>query len=177
MSSRGLGVPFPPPKERFERLEETLQIARLMWSNQVKPYNGKYYTLEQTLNIPNVLSKPHPPILIGGMGEQKTLRLVAKYGDACNLFGRAGVEVLKHKLEILRGHCEDVGRRFEEIEKTVLETVNISANGMSPQEMVDMCGEFSQIGIQHLIVNMPNVSEIKPLETIGNKVIPAVSGL
>ena len=175
--SRGLGVPFPPVKERFERLEEALQIVRQMWSGKVEPYEGKYYHLDRTLNSPQVLSKPHPPILIGGMGEKKTLRLVAKYADACNLFGRMGTDVIKQKLEVLRGHCEAVGRRYEDIEKTVLLTVNISPSGMSPEEMVDQCRQFKEVGIQHLIVNMPNVSEITPLELIGSKVIPEVAKL
>jgi F420-dependent oxidoreductase-like protein len=175
--SRGLGVPFPPLKERFERLEEALQIARQMWAGQVAPFEGKYYHLEQTLNVPQAITKPHPPILIGGMGETKTLKLVAKYADACNLFGRTGVEVIRHKLDILKEHCNTIGRRYEEIEKTALDTVQIAPKEMSSEQMIDLCGSLHQAGIQHLIVNMPNVADIKPLETIGEKVIPAVASL
>jgi F420-dependent oxidoreductase-like protein len=173
--SRGLGVPFPPLKERFERLEETLKIAKQMWSGQAEPFTGKHYQLEQTLNIPPAISKPHPPILIGGMGEKKTLKLVARYGDACNLFAYGGQEVIRHKLEILKSHCEAVGRPYNEIEKTALGSVNLAPGGMTPDEMIELCRSLSQAGIQHLIVNMRNVAEIKPLEIIGEKVIPAIA--
>ena len=175
--SRGLGVNFPPVKERFERLEEALQIALQMWSGKENAYNGKYYHLERTLNSPQPLSKPHPPILIGGSGEKKTLLLVAKYANACNLFGRQGADVLRHKLQILRDHCEKVGRDYNEIEKTALETVNLGTGGMTAQQMIDQCRELSALGFQHVIVNMPNVFEIRPLEIIGREVIPAVAGL
>jgi len=173
--SRGLGVPFPPLKERFERLEETLKIAKQMWSGQAAPFQGKHYHLEQTLNVPPALSKPHPPILIGGMGEKKTLKLVAQYGDACNLFAHGGQEVIRRKLDVLRQHCEAVGRPYAEIEKTALSTVNIAPGGMTPDQMIEQCRSLSQAGIQHLIVSMPNVAEIKPLEIIGEKVIPAIA--
>src|SRR5438093_3451630 len=123
--ARGLGVPFPPLKERFERLEEALQIAHQMWAGDRSPYNGKYYQLADPLNSPQALTKPHPPILIGGGGEQKTLRLVAQYADACNLFARMGVDVLRQQLDVLRGHCEAVGRPYEELERTALDTVNL----------------------------------------------------
>ncbi|HLO15832.1 MAG TPA: LLM class F420-dependent oxidoreductase, partial [Anaerolineales bacterium] len=110
--ARGLGVPFPPVKERFERLEETLQIAKQMWSGNNGPYNGKHYQLTETLCSPQPLSKPHPPILIGGMGEKKTLRLVAQYADACNLFAGPGIDTLRGKLSILKQHCEALGRDY-----------------------------------------------------------------
>ncbi len=102
----GLGVPYPPLKERFERLEEALQIIRQMWSANNGPFNGQYYQLAETLNVPQPLSKPYPLVMIGGMGEKKTLRLVAQYANACNLFSGMGVEVVRHKLEILRSHCD-----------------------------------------------------------------------
>ena len=175
--AKGLGVPFPSLKERFERLEESLQIAKQMWSGQVASYRGKHYQLAETLTSPRPVSRPHPPILIGGMGERKTLRLVAQYADACNLFARAGDDVLRHKLEVLRQHCEDVGRPYAEIERTVLSTVKIAPDGMSASEMVQMCRGLAQMGIQHLIVNMPNVHKIKPIEIIGREVIPTVAEL
>ncbi len=108
--ARGLGVPFPSPKERLERLEETLQIALQMWSDDNRPYDGKYYHLAETLCSPQPLSKPHPPILIGGMGEKKTLRLVAQYADACNIFLSMGLDTVRNKLDVLKKHCETVGR-------------------------------------------------------------------
>jgi F420-dependent oxidoreductase-like protein len=175
--ARGLGIPFPPLKERFECLEETLKIAIQMWSGQAAPFEGKYYQLEQALNVPPAISKPHPPILIGGMGEKKTLRLVAQYGDACNLFAYGGQEVIRSKLDVLRQHCEAVGRAYDEIEKTALSTVNIAPGGMTPDQVIEQCRSLSQAGIQHLIVNMPNVAEIKPLEIIGEKVIPAIANM
>jgi F420-dependent oxidoreductase-like protein len=171
----GLGIPFPSLKERFERLEETLQIAKQMWSGQVAPYNGKYYQLAETLNSPQPLSKPHPPIMIGGGGEKKTLRLVAQYADACNLFVRAGEEVIRHKLEVLRKHCQKVGRDYNEIERTALTTINLAEDGMSVSQVIEMCQGLADVGIQHIIVNMPNVSKIDPILTLGQEVIPETS--
>jgi F420-dependent oxidoreductase-like protein len=116
---RGLGVPFPPLKERFERLEETLQVCRQMWSEEDGPYDGAHYRLAETVNVPAAVQRPHPPILIGGSGERKTLRLVAQYADACNLFGESP-ETVAHKLDVLRRHCDDLGRDYDAIEKTVI---------------------------------------------------------
>ncbi len=175
--SRGLGVPFPSTKERFEQLEEALKIAHQMWSDETGPYHGSRYHLEETLNSPQALSRPHPPIMIGGMGERKTLRLVAEYADACNLFAYPGADAVRHKLDVLRGHCEDVGRDYEEIERTALSTVNLTPDGMSVEEVIGHCREMGEAGIQHLIFNMPNVHEIKPLETFGREIIPAVAEL
>jgi F420-dependent oxidoreductase-like protein len=116
---RGLGVPVVPVAERFERLEETLQICRQMWSEDNGPYQGKHYQLTETLCVPAPLTRPHPPVLIGGGGEKKTLRLVARYGDACNLFGSSVADVAG-KLDVLRGHCDAEGRDYDSITKTVL---------------------------------------------------------
>jgi F420-dependent oxidoreductase-like protein len=173
----GLGVPFPPVGERFERLEETLQIAKQMWSGQVEPYEGKHLQLAETLSSPQPVSQPHPPIMIGGSGEKKTLRLVAQYADACNLFVRAGADVVRQKLEVLRGHCEDVGRPYDEIEKTALGTVHIAPGKMTPADVIETCREMAEVGIEHVILNMPNVSEIVPLEVFGEEIIPAVADL
>jgi len=175
--SRGLGVPFPSTKERFEQLEEALQIAHQMWSSEVGPYHGHHYQLQETLNSPQALSRPHPPIMIGGMGERKTLRLVAQYADACNLFAYGGADLIRHKLDVLRRHCEDLGRDYEEIERTALGTVNLAPDGMTAEEVIEQCRELNEAGVQHLIFNMPNVHEIAPLETFGEKVIPAVADL
>ncbi len=172
--ARGLGFPFPPTKERFERLEETLQIAKQLWSGNRSPFQGKHYQLAEPTISPQPLSRPHPPILIGGVGEKKTLRLVAEYADACNLFGRLGPEELSRKLDVLKRHCDDVGRPYDEIERTALDTVHLAAGQMSPADVIDRCRELADIGFQHVIFNMPNVHEITPLETLGREIIPAV---
>jgi F420-dependent oxidoreductase-like protein len=175
--ARGLGVPFPPIKERFERLEETLQIAGQMWSENNGPYNGKHFQLAETLCNPQPLSKPHPPILIGGAGEKKTLRLVAQYADACNLFARMGNEVLRSKLDILKGHCEKLGRDYAAIEKTALDTAHLAPGHASVGEVIEECRTLAGLGIQQVIFNMPNVHEITPLEIFGREIIPAVAEL
>jgi F420-dependent oxidoreductase-like protein len=178
---RGLGVPFPPLKERFERLEETLQIALQMWSGEANPYTGKHYQLERALNVPQALTKPRPPILIGGTGEQKTLRLVAQYGDGCNLFARMGDEVLRHKLDVLRGHCERYGRPYGDIEKTTLDTLRLSRDGgqgtISPQAAVEACAHLAAMGIDQAIINMPNPTDPAVFELLATQVIPEVNKL
>jgi F420-dependent oxidoreductase-like protein len=173
--SLGLGVPFPRIAERFQRLEEALQIAKQMWSDENGPYQGRQYHLAETLNSPQPLSKPHPPILIGGSGEQKTLRLVAQYADACNLFAMAGTDVVQAKLEVLKRHCEALGRDYAEIEKTTLGTVHLAPGKLSPSDVIALCRALAGIGIQHAIFNMPNVQEIAPLETFGKEIIPAAA--
>lgn len=173
----GLGFPFPPLKERIERLEETLQIAKQMWSGEVKPYSGKYYQLTEPINSPPPLSKPHPPILVGGSGEKKTLRLVARYADACNLYAPpfSGIGEVTRKLDVLKRHCDDVGRPYNEIGRTALGMINIGDGGMSVSDVINMCRELADIGIQHFIFSMPNDHLIRPIEVIGREVIPAVA--
>jgi F420-dependent oxidoreductase-like protein len=173
--ARGLGVPFPPVKERFEQLEETLQIAKQMWSENNGPYHGKHFHLAETLCNPQPLSEPHPPILIGGTGEKKTLRLVAKYADACNFFARMGVESVRSKLDVLKQHCEKVGRNYSDIEKTTLSTVHLASDKMNTKDVIEECRALAGIGIQHAIFNMPNVHEIRPLEIFGREIIPALA--
>lgn len=175
--ARGLGVPFPSVKERFERLEETLQIAKQMWSENNGPYNGKHFKLAETLCSPQPLSTPHLPILIGGSGEKKTLRLVAQYADACNLFARMGIDIVRSKLEILKEHCENIRRDYAEIEKTTLSTVHLAQDKMSAKDVIEECRALAGIGIQHAIFNMYNVHEITPLEIFGREIIPAVGEL
>lgn len=115
-----LGVPMPALRERYERLEETLQIVLQMWSDDNGPYEGKHFQLKETINSPPAITKPRPPILIGGGGEKKTLRLVAKYADACNLFSAVGVDGVKHKLDVLKQHCDKEGRDYSKIKRTIL---------------------------------------------------------
>lgn len=146
----GLGVPFPPVAERFERLEETLQICLQMWSGNDGPYRGKHYQLAETLNSPQALSQPHPPIMIGGMGEKKTLRLVAKYGDKCNLFS-VGHEVIAGKLDVLRSHCVAEGTDYDAISKTLLYAGNDVATGDYDAFLADMAG-YAGLGITEVQV-------------------------
>jgi F420-dependent oxidoreductase-like protein len=174
--AQALGVPFPSTSERFERLEESLQIVKQMWSDNNGPYNGKHYQLAETLNSPQAISKPHPPILIGGSGEKKTLRLVAQYGDACNLFARMGADVVRAKLDILKRHCDEVGRDYNEIERTALNTVFIAPGQMTASDVINDCKSLADLGFQHIILGLPNVQDITPLEIIGKEVIPAVAG-
>jgi F420-dependent oxidoreductase-like protein len=170
--SRGLGVPFPPVAERFEQLEEALQICLQMWAGDESPYQGKLFQLERPLNSPQALTKPHPPIMIGGGGEKKTLRLVAKYAQACNLFSSPD---LGHKLDVLREHCEREGRDYDEIEKTAYYAYNVGDKGENTAKIIDELGRLSEQGIQTAIGGVANVSQITPLEVIGNEIIPAVA--
>lgn len=142
--SVGLGLPFPSTAERFERLEEALQICLQMWSDDDGPFNGKHYTLGRTLNSPQPLQRPHPPILIGGGGEKKTLRMVAQYAQACNLF--AGPD-LERKLDVLRGHCEDLGRSYDEIEKTVMTALDPGENGEKADDVLAQLERLAALGI------------------------------
>jgi F420-dependent oxidoreductase-like protein len=174
--AKGLGVPFPPTAERFERLEETLQIAMQMWAGQVGPYNGKHYHLDETLNSPQPLTQPHPPILIGGAGEKKTLRLVAQYADACNIFAFMGADALRQKFDVLKRHCDNLGRPYDAIERTALGVVQLGPGGQTVPALIAMCQSLADAGVQQLIFSMPNVHEITPLEVIGREVIPAVAG-
>ena len=164
---RGLGVPYPPVGERFERLEETLQIAHQMWDGDDSPYAGKHYLLERPLNVPRPVRRPRPPILIGGGGEKKTLRLVATYADACNFFERGlGPDGLRRKCEVLREHCARVGRDYAEIDKTVLSRVSLSKDGTghapsgepfsSVDEFVDRLGGLAEAGMDTAILGMGN---------------------
>jgi F420-dependent oxidoreductase-like protein len=171
----GLGVRFPPLKERFERLDEALQIANQMWnSDNNGAFQGKHYQLKETLNVPESLSRPHPRILIGGSGERKTLRLVAKYADACNIFAQSP-EFVKHKLDVLREHCEREGRNYNDIEKTVLTVMAPGPNGENAAHIVDQFGKLAEIGVQTAIGAVVGVENLTPLEAMGRDVIPQVT--
>ena len=172
--SRGLGIPFPPVAERFERLEETLQICLQMWRGDESPHRGRHYQLERPLNSPRALSQPHPPIMIGGSGERKTLRMVARYGQACNLF--PGPD-LAHKLDVLRAHCDAEGRDYDEIEKTCYFIFDVGEKGEKAGEVIDQLGQLAGLGFQAAIGSVVDVWQVSPLEAIGSEVIPAVAGL
>jgi F420-dependent oxidoreductase-like protein len=167
--SRGLGIPYPPVPERFERLEETLQICLQMWRGDEQPYAGKHYQLERPLNSPQSLSRPHPPIMIGGGGEKKTLRLVARYADACNLF--AGRDEAR-KLEVLRQHCDAVGRDYDTIYKTAYYWFD-PARGA--QRIIDELGALAELGFDAAIGAVAGVWDVAPLEVIGSEIIPVVA--
>ena len=170
--SRGLGLFFPPVAERFERLEEALQICLQMWSGDQGPYRGAHYQLGRTLNVPLSLTRPHPPILIGGGGEKKTLLLVARYAQACNLF--AGPE-LAHKLQVLREHCEREGRPYEDIEKTVVFPFDVGQNGERVEQTLAGLRELADLGVQVAHGRVEGVHELTPLQVLGEKVIPVVA--
>jgi F420-dependent oxidoreductase-like protein len=172
--SRGLGLFFPPTAERFERLEETLQICLQMWRGDESPYRGRHYTLERPLNVPQSITRPHPPVMIGGGGERKTLRLVAKYADACNLF--AGPD-LPRKLEILRGHCEREGRDYAEIEKTAYYRFDVGPDGERVDQTLQELSELAKLGIQTALGAVAGAETLRPLEIIGERVIPAAADL
>lgn len=163
----GLGVPFPPLKERFERLEETLQICRQMWAGDEAPYDGRHYQLARPLNVPQSLSRPHPRILVGGGGEKKTLRMVAQYADACNIFDMGPAKVAA-KYDVIRGHCERLGRDYADIHKTVLARITLGESGaraasgeplQSVDEAVDKLGRLAEVGTDEVIIGMANAHE------------------
>jgi F420-dependent oxidoreductase-like protein len=162
----GLGVPYPPTAERFERLEETLQIAIQMWRGDESPYQGTHYQLARPLNSPQSISRPHPPILIGGTGERKTLRMVAQYADACNIFD-GGDEFISGKLAVLREHCERLGRPYEEIEKTSLGT-------MRPDQSVDEVAarvtQLAALGVDSVLLNCGDRASDESLDVLAGVV-------
>jgi F420-dependent oxidoreductase-like protein len=170
--SRGLGLLFPSTAERFERLEEALQICQQMWSEDDGPYEGKHYHLARTLNSPQSLSRPHPPILVGGAGERKTLRLVAQYADACNIFD---TPELAHKLQVLREHCERLGRDYDEIEKTAQLRFDLGANGERVEQTIEHLHELAGLCIQVAHGALADVSTPGTLELVAERVIPAVA--
>jgi F420-dependent oxidoreductase-like protein len=175
--ARGSGLPFPPLQERYERLEEMLQICLRMWQGQQgdeRPFEGKHYRIERPLNLPQSLTRPHPPILIAGSGEQRTLRLVARYADACNL--QPGPQIPK-KLEILRQHCEAEERDYNRIEKTCMFAFDVGEDGSKVGELIGQLRWLAGMGIQTVLGVVPQVYRIEPLEIIGREVIPAVADL
>ena len=193
--SEGLGIKFPASLDEYVgRFKENILIARHMWSDDRSPFIGKYYRLNEPVCRPQPISKPHPPILIAGGGEKKTLRFVARYGDACNFHLGAHpklkgypesaydsyqtrIERLTHKMNVLRGHCKRENRDYGEIEVTLLAPLEISDDGLTPDEVIEMCEELAGIGVDQIIFNMPNDHEIVPIEVIGDEIIPIVARL
>jgi F420-dependent oxidoreductase-like protein len=179
--SNGLGFPFPPLGERFEMLEDTLRYAHDMWSGErgtEAAFEGRHVSAMHLLNSPQSISRPRPPIMIGGGGEQKTLRLVAKYADATNVFG--GPETIHHKYEVLRRHCEAIGRDPDEIERSTLQSVRIAVDGddgESPQQVIDRFGELADAGCQHVIFGVHDVWDPRTIERLGRDVLPEIAKL
>ena len=159
--AEGLGFDFPPLGERFERLEETLQICLQMWSENDSAFDGRHYQLERTLNSPAPLSRPHPFILIGGGGERKTLRLVAQYADACNIF--VGGDEARNKLDVLRSHCETVGRDYDEIEKTTMISIDAST---SQGELLDKLRAGHDLGFTTTYIFARNPEPLAAIELL-----------
>ncbi|WP_344085487.1 LLM class F420-dependent oxidoreductase [Luedemannella helvata] len=170
--SRGLGIPFPPVAERFERLEETLRIYQQMCLGDETPFTGRYYQLDRPLNRPLPLTRPYPPIMIGGGGEKKTLRLVAQYADACNLFPGPDLE---RKLDVLRAHCDAVGRDYDEIHKTVYYRFDLGTAGERTGTIVAELEQLGKLGIDMAIGQVRDAYTLTPLEIIGRDIIPAVA--
>jgi F420-dependent oxidoreductase-like protein len=169
--SAGLGFPMPPLGQRFEWLEDTLQMAYAMWSGgsgSGQPFAGRRAAATRLLNSPQSISRPRVPIMIGGGGERKTLRLVAQYADACNVFG--GPQRVAHKYAVLREHCERLGRPYEEIERSNLQSVDLERE--SPDQVVDRFGALGEAGAQHIIFSLRGVSDTSRLERIGAEVLP-----
>ncbi|WP_199431074.1 LLM class F420-dependent oxidoreductase [Qaidamihabitans albus] len=170
--SRGLGFRFPPTAERFELLEDALLYCLRMWSESDDGFSGTHVTADRLLNVPQPLSRPHPPIMIGGGGEKKTLRLVARYAQACNVFNAPD---LAHKLDVLRGHCETEGRDYDDITKTVYSVLDIGANGEKTGELIDELRRLDGLGVDAVIGMVPGVHDLAKLETFKHEVIPAAA--
>ncbi len=171
--SKGLGLLFPPVSERFERLEEAILIMKQMWSGDQGPFDGKHYHLARTLNSPQVLSRPHPPILIGGAGEKKTLKLVARYADACNIAAYSLDETAR-KLDVLRQHCVNEGRDYDDIEKTAQTRYDLGENGENVNRVIEHLHRVAELGFSQVHGSLLRVSRPGQLDLLAERVIPAV---
>jgi F420-dependent oxidoreductase-like protein len=174
------GVPFPPLKERFERLQETLQIMQQMWGEDDGPYAGKHYQLAETLNSPQPIRRPRPPIMVGGGGEKKTLRLVARYGDACNLFAgpqRAQHNLVRAKLDVLREHCVREGTDYDRIRKSILWVGPLAPDSEGGKAFAEQMSSYAEIGVEEVHV-MPFTDDPAAfIRDLGEHVIPLLDDL
>jgi F420-dependent oxidoreductase-like protein len=174
--AKGFGIPYPSTAERFEQLEDNLKLAKALWEHDEISFEGKHFSAPAITNNPRPLSKPHPRIMIGGTGPNKTLRMVAQYADACNIGEWVGKDNMQKALDILKGHCESMGRDYDAIEKTSLCTVNFSGADTAGS-ITRQIQSLAKMGFTHAIFNMPDVYTITPLETFAKEIIPVVSGL
>lgn len=174
--ARGLGIPWPSRPERFAILADTLELAHRMWSGDRTSFEGRTVRAAEPISVPPPIRRPHPPIMIGGGGERTTLRLVARYADACNILVPDPGES-RRKVDVLRRHCDEVGRDEAEIEKTSLVEIDVRPGRMRPADVVALAGAQRNEGIDHLIVNMPEVYDLRPLDLLSREVVPAVGDL
>jgi F420-dependent oxidoreductase-like protein len=174
--AKGNGIPYPSTSERFEQLEDSLRLAKALWSNDETSFTGKHFSAPAITNNPRPLSSPHPRIMIGGTGPNKTLRMVAQYADACNIGEWVGSENMQKALDTLKTHCDTLGRDYNTVEKTSLSTAHLSGTD-SVGSLIERIKKLSAMGFTHAIFNMPDVYKITPLETFAKEIIPAVAGL
>jgi F420-dependent oxidoreductase-like protein len=174
--AKGNGIPYPSTSERFEQLEDNLKLAKALWAGDEISFNGKHFSAPAITNNPRPLSSPHPRIMIGGTGPNKTLRMVAQYADACNIGDWIGTENMQKALDTLKGHCETLGRDYDTIEKSSLCSVHLSGDD-TVNGIISRIKELSAMGFSHAIFNMPDTYKITPLETFAKEIIPAVAEL
>ena len=171
--ARGFGIPYPSTSVRFEQLEDNLKLAKALWNGDQAAFAGQHFSAPAITSNPRPLAKPHPRIMIGGMGLKKTLRLVAQYADACNFFEGAGRDNMKTALDALKAHCAELGRDYDTVEKTSLGTVHLSGKD-TVAGTISRIQDLAGMGFSHAIFNMPDVYQIAPLETFAREIIPAV---
>ncbi|HET6319270.1 MAG TPA: LLM class flavin-dependent oxidoreductase [Chloroflexota bacterium] len=175
--AEGLGLPFPPASERYELLEETVQACLRMWQGEKgdeRPFRGQHVSMARPLNVPQSLTRPHPPILIAGGGERRTLPLVARYGDACNI---PPAPELPRKLELLKHLCDETGRDYGAIEKTAPFAFDVGPDGSKVPELLGRLRWLGSLGVQTVLGWVVGVEDIQPIEVMGREIIPAVAEL
>ena len=174
--AKGYGIPYPPTAERFELLEDNLQLAKALWAGDETSFEGKHLSAPAITNNPRPLSTPHPRIMVGGTGPNKTLRMVAQYADACNIGDWVGAENMQKAIDDLKRHCDALGRDYDSVEKTSLATVHLSGDDTAAS-VISRIKTYAAMGFTHAIFNMPDVYKITPLETFAREIIPAVADL
>ncbi len=174
--AKGNGIPYPSTSERFEQLEDSLKLAKALWNSDEISFTGQHFSAPAMTNNPRPLSNPHPRIMVGGTGPNKTLRMVAQYADACNIGDWVGKENMQKALDDIKRHCDALGRDYNTVEKTCLGTVHLAGKD-TVGGVIDRIRELSAMGFTHAIFNMPDVYTITPLETFAREIIPSVVGL